>query len=457
MVILGVETRVRRDRRKEYIFRQVRKEVEATLDDSFSREKEVFYEFANRYVESRIGLYNRRQRVLEGIKQLYQDIYLHYVQLDAQFSSDTCLQFPEDPQKIHFSLYQKLHATWVRMVEVLSFNEVRSYEELLECSAIKSPHQVVCKLGEGRSGATYKVYSPELKQHFALKVIRDKFSSKEAELMARLKGERLEDIVQIYDAGVHIAKVAGEERYAIVMEYVFGMSLEEVIRQEIRPKCFSVFEIYQSLDEDVKQRYFNMAAYLLRGIISLRKKGITHRDLNPRNIIHPLRYSGSSVKILDFGIATDEKQPRQVDARRYGTPDNKAADDLFSYGLILYELFTGRHLVYERRRAHGSRTHAERVYQLKQQMFIRRDLRKKYIERIPYEIRDLIVDCLTGQSIGVIKWKLIELNYQTQYIFMSNNRLIANLYERDAEIFELRRALRLQGKENVETGEDGES
>ena len=223
-------------------------------------------------------------------------------------------------------LAQNPNQDYTRLRKILSCNKVKDLDELVDCGSINTKYEVINRLGSGVAGSTYLVYSSELKAHRALKIINGEFNPQEAELMAKLKGHDLENIVQIHDAGNHIATVEGKGVYAIVMEYVNGYSLSELIPRFITP--------------DEVLRY---SAQILNGIISLRKHGITHRDLNPDNI--KLSEWGEELKILDFGIATDEKKPNAKNNRRNGPPKEAPADDLFSLGCMMYQMITGEHII----------------------------------------------------------------------------------------------------------------
>ncbi len=446
---MGLEARLR-DRKKEYIIAHLRKEIEFTLDDTFKDEKNKFYEFTLKYVDSRIRHYNQRKQLLQGLLNLYRDVYYPFVSLDLMLNQSDFIA--DDQYNVIFGRRNILAAEWHNIQEIISFDEVASYQELLECSKIESPYQIVCKLGEGKSGTTYKVYSPELKKHFALKIINNKFNAKEAELMAKLRGEDLDNIVQIHDAGNHIAEVNREGKYAIVMEYLAGTNLAEYIRITKRfhaPLFISSkkggFYTIAYFESEIDS-YVRIAVQLLNGIISLRRLKITHRDLNPKNIMVSEQLV---VKILDFGIATDKKNPEQIDGRRYGTPEDKPADDLFSYGLLMYELFMKKHLVFEKKENISSTMHAERIYELKQKMFKGEIIKNKYLERIPFEIKDFILACLYTQPIDIIKKELIQLSPTMEYFFMTKNQLILELRGRDYELFRLHG--RITTKEETES------
>jgi hypothetical protein len=209
-------------------------------------------------------------------------------------------------------------------------------------------------LGEGASGSCYRIFSPDLGIYRTLKLMDpETVNPKEARLMAKLQGKDLENIVQIYSASENIATFEGEGRYAIVMEYVDGKLLSEI-------------------DQLSQEGLIHYSLQLLNGIETLRKNGITHRDLNPRNIKINLR---GILKILDFGIASDESfEPK--DNRRYG-----GNHDLVSWALLTYNMATRDHLVLERGDL-KTESHAERVYLLKKEMVKNGKLKEEYAGKV---------------------------------------------------------------------------
>jgi len=152
-----------------------------------------------------------------------------------------------------------------------------------------------------------------------------------------------QNIVQIYDLG------RIEDTYCIVMEYVRGRDLRSVISRAIK------------LRAPIKMEHACLiTANVLAGLgyaHRLRDKGkdlnIVHRDISPQNIL--ISYEGE-VKIVDFGIAKAATQSRDTQAGvlkgklAYMSPEQAQGrqldmrSDIFSAGVVLYELLTGRKL-----------------------------------------------------------------------------------------------------------------
>ncbi|TFG37390.1 MAG: PEGA domain-containing protein [Desulfobacterales bacterium] len=198
-------------------------------------------------------------------------------------------------------------------------------------------YEVVEELGKGSMGVVYKAHDPHIDRHVALKVLRqERMSSenyvrrflKEAKAIGRLSHP---GIVSVYDIGQDQGSIY------IAMELLQGLSLQEVIRQK-------KLNIEQIID---------LISQVGEALDYLHRSGIIHRDIKPTNII--ITPEGRA-KITDFGIAriedTSAHQQTQI-GEILGTPEymspeqveGKPVDnrsDLYSLGVILYELMAGR-------------------------------------------------------------------------------------------------------------------
>lgn len=191
----------------------------------------------------------------------------------------------------------------------------------------------VKELGRGAMGTVFLAYDQTLERHVALKTlsatmndpeaVRQRFS-KEARMVAKLNHP---GIVQIYDF------FESEGQGYIAMEYVKGRPL-------------SVDIIKQTLD---RQQKLAIAGEIAGAMAYAHGNGVIHRDLKPANI---LLTENGRVKITDFGLAkltgTQETQIGTVmGSPLYMSPEQaegKAVDgrsDIYAFGVLLYELFTG--------------------------------------------------------------------------------------------------------------------
>ena len=188
------------------------------------------------------------------------------------------------------------------------------------------PYEIVSPLGAGGMGEVYKATDTRLDRTVAIKLLRkahtDRFE-REARAIAALNHPH---ICTLYDVGPDY----------LVMEYVEGAPL----RGPLAP-----------------QEALRLALQIARALEAAHAKGIIHRDLKPDNII----VTRMGVKLLDFGLAklelaaaASETTVTQTQAGTilgtiaYVSPEQvegkpaEARSDIFSFGLVLYELLSGR-------------------------------------------------------------------------------------------------------------------
>ncbi|RJQ15561.1 serine/threonine-protein kinase [Candidatus Woesearchaeota archaeon] len=276
--------------------------------------------FLNAYLNSKYILGKTEAEVLAELLHLVQSPDSAYAQMER----------PEPD-------YQKLAA-------LLEIGQVKNAEELFDCAQYSAKDVVFLKkLGEGVSGKTYLVDSLTLGKRMALKIVDSSaYTEQEAKILAGLNHK---NIVRVWYASDALVKKGNTPVPAILMDYVDGKTLEEVM---------------QDYPDGLPILYFaDVANQLLDGIAYLRSQGVFHRDLNLRNI--KVNNSGA-VKILDFGIAADVKDVPKNN-RKYGGPT-----DLFSFGLIVYKLRTGRHLLDDFDKDCESNSYAEKIERAKRVM-----------------------------------------------------------------------------------------
>ncbi len=196
-------------------------------------------------------------------------------------------------------------------------------------------------LGKGAMGKVYKAVQPSLNRLVAIKVLPAEFRvdddrverfEREAQAVALLNHP---NVVQIID------KDREEDLLYFVMEYVPGTSLDAVMSQ----RRLSLHEV------------FRVAKGICRGLEAAHRQNIVHRDLNPRNVL--VSEDLSVIKLADFGISRVEEISRQqgtlstsevsLGSLHYMSPEQATnmveADhrtDIYSLGVTLYEMLTGR-------------------------------------------------------------------------------------------------------------------
>ncbi|HXI01843.1 MAG TPA: serine/threonine-protein kinase, partial [Candidatus Saccharimonadales bacterium] len=218
----------------------------------------------------------------------------------------------------------------------------------LQPGRMLSQYRLIEKIGQGGMGIVYKAADTRLRRTAAIKVLSPELVSnperrlrfeREAQAAAALNHP---NIAVIYEIG------EDEGLPFIAMEYVEGKSLRALADVAPLPTLRAV----------------RIALQVAAGIGRAHQSGIVHRDLKPENVIV---MGDGQVKILDFGLAK-----LRADEREEATPDNASRletisregrilgtaaymspeqirgesvdqrSDLFSFGVLLYELLTGR-------------------------------------------------------------------------------------------------------------------
>ena len=192
-------------------------------------------------------------------------------------------------------------------------------------------------LGKGAMGTVYKAFDPHIERMVAIKTIRKDLVEPElaAQYMARFKNEakaagRLHhpNIVGIYEYGEDDAVAF------IAMEYVEGTGLREYLNLR------ASFDFAQLVA---------LMSQLLNGLEFAHGRGVVHRDIKPSNLIVTKE---AQLKVADFGVARIDTSNLTTAGMVIGTPsymspeqcrglETDARSDLFSAGVVLYELLTG--------------------------------------------------------------------------------------------------------------------
>jgi serine/threonine-protein kinase len=211
---------------------------------------------------------------------------------------------------------------------------VASEGRFLPGRLIAGRYRIIALLGRGGMGEVYRADDLTLGQPVALKFLPDEAAQDEA-LLERFRNEvRIArkvshpNVCRVYDVG----EVEGHTFFT--MEYVDGEDLASLLRRIGRLPPDKAVEI---------------ARHLCAGLAAAHAKGVLHRDLKPANIMLDGR---GQVVITDFGLAGLADNIRGAEIRS-GTPAYMAPEqlagkevtvrsDIFSLGLVLYEVFTGK-------------------------------------------------------------------------------------------------------------------
>src|SRR5262245_40081346 len=207
------------------------------------------------------------------------------------------------------------------------------------------PYHVIETIGEGGMGTVYKAEQREpLRRTVAIKIIKPGFDSRQ--IIARFESERQAlarmdhpNIARVLDAGM----TEGHRPY-FVMEFVPGVPVNDFCDENhltIRERLLVFIEI-------------------CKAIAHAHNKALIHRDIKARNLLAFMQDGKPAVKVIDFGIAKaltnerlteqtfntsrgevvgtyDSMSPEQVE----GSPDIDTRTDVYSLGVLLYELLSG--------------------------------------------------------------------------------------------------------------------
>jgi serine/threonine protein kinase/Tfp pilus assembly protein PilF len=209
-------------------------------------------------------------------------------------------------------------------------------EELTRGTAFANRYEIIEELGKGGMGRVYRVEDTKLKQEVALKLIKPAIA-KDKKTIERFRNElklarniRHKNVCGMFDLGE--AKGA----HFITMEYVRGEDLKSLVRR------IGQLPIGKSI---------SVSKQICEGLVEAHRLGVVHRDLKSNNIMIDKE---GNVRIMDFGIARSLTEKGITAAGvMIGTPEymspeqveGKEVDqrsDIYSLGVILYEMTTGR-------------------------------------------------------------------------------------------------------------------
>jgi serine/threonine protein kinase/tetratricopeptide (TPR) repeat protein len=209
-------------------------------------------------------------------------------------------------------------------------------EELTTGATFAGRYQIIEELGKGGMGRVYKALDTKINEKIALKLIKPEIAS-DKNTITRF-GNELKMARKISHRNVGTMYDIGEEKgtHFITMEYIPGENLKSMIRMSGQLGVGTAIRIAKQVCE---------------GLIEAHRMGVVHRDLKPGNIMIDRQ---GDARILDFGIARslgakgitgagvmigtpEYMSPEQVEAK-----DIDQRSDIYSLGIILYEMLTGR-------------------------------------------------------------------------------------------------------------------
>ena len=207
--------------------------------------------------------------------------------------------------------------------------------EVAEGTVVDDRYRVRQRIGSGGMADVYLADDAQLGREVALKMLHRRFA-RDREFVERFRREasaaaglQHPNVVSVYDRGEY------DGTYYIAMEYLPGRTLKEIIRDEA------------PIDQ---QRAIALTIQVLQAAGFAHRRGVIHRDFKPHNVIVG---PDDRLKVTDFGIAragasemtetgsimgtAQYLSPEQAQGQRVGT-----ASDLYSIGVMLYELVGGR-------------------------------------------------------------------------------------------------------------------
>lgn len=199
---------------------------------------------------------------------------------------------------------------------------------------LKDEYQFLGEIGSGGMATVYKAIQKTLDRPVAIKQLKRSYHS-DSQIVKRFERESKVAASLQHENIVHIYDYWKRPNFAIVMEYVDGTDLAEIIEKTgplpVDVGIMIAIQVCSALD------YAHM-------------RGLVHRDIKPSNIM--IKRNGE-VKLMDFGIAhTRHLDALTMPGTLIGTPAYMSPEqilgqpldvqsDIFSFGIVLYEMFTG--------------------------------------------------------------------------------------------------------------------
>ena len=197
-------------------------------------------------------------------------------------------------------------------------------------------YKLIDFIGQGGMSLVYRAVDIRTGHSVAIKILKSEYNS-DKEFLERFQREAQaaslmshHNIVNLLDVGVE-----GEFRY-LVLEYVSGSTLKDIIQKRGHINTNTAIQI---------------SVRILSALQHAHDNGIIHRDIKPQNV---LVNADGHIKVADFGIArmtnafTISKGDTVVGSVHYSSPEQatgsvvEAPSDIYSTGIVLYEMLTGR-------------------------------------------------------------------------------------------------------------------
>jgi len=245
--------------------------------------------------------------------------------------------------KCHFknpsnSKYCKKCGTLIEIEDKSTLSVIPEFpnEDFASGSTFAGRYQIIEELGSGGMGKVYKAKDTKVNEKIALKIISPKITS-DKKTIQRFRNE-LKYARMITHRNVCRMHDLGEDKgtYFITMEYIPGEDLNSILTM---------------IGKLSPEQAVSIAKQVCDGLTEAHALGVVHRDLKPQNVMIDRK---GNARIMDFGIAHSLKAegltgpdimigtPEYMSPEQVETKDTDQRSDIYSLGLILYEMVTGR-------------------------------------------------------------------------------------------------------------------
>ncbi len=198
-------------------------------------------------------------------------------------------------------------------------------------------YEMLSVLGIGGMAVVYKAFDHKLKRNVAIKVLRDDVAmDRQSRMGFRTEYQAVGMLSHPNIRAVYDVVASGDTEY-IVMEYVDGINLKQYLKKK------GALSWKEAL---------HFSTQIARALSHAHSKGIIHMDIKPQNIMLP---RDGTAKVADFGIAqleetadTNESAEEALGSIHYISPEQArgeavdARTDIYSLGVVMYEMLTGR-------------------------------------------------------------------------------------------------------------------
>jgi serine/threonine-protein kinase len=206
-------------------------------------------------------------------------------------------------------------------------------------------YEIIAPIGSGGMGTVYKAIDREKDETIAIKVLFRRYDIDKKKRKRDYLGREIlitsglahPNILKIFPEIIEAPDNEGFVRRCLLMEYIDGHNLRKYIRDRDLPW----------------EQMVGLCLEICIGLDYLHQNNVVHRDVKPENFL--ISRDGGQVKIADFGLSKRQRRWFFGDrwevggTRKYMSPEqltNKPLDarsDIFSFGITMYELFTGKH------------------------------------------------------------------------------------------------------------------